>query len=810
MNFIGTRHLLAMLVVTGAAASALAAAGVSSQQSTTAPGDLGRIAGEPASVVEVILRDADELDRLVATGVDLDHWVERSGDAIRVRAVVTPSEAATLLAKGFQLGRVAVGPGESADRLEERDATLSTQVAENEAFAAMVAAGEASDVRILRADYYTSAEGAFLSVEAKWAEGGTSASPLTVERDSGPGTDFGTGGSQEISRFVDADVYLYHRGAAPVSPRPSRVRIVSPTGGVAEATVSDWLPLPGDPPADGAYLTDFVTRYLTPAELYERIQHLATDYPALAEVVELPYRSNGYRRRAQALLGTANPSRVGVDSQAWGHEGGNNITIAVLNPGVASSPLTVSVTGDDITVTLATDSTGVLTSTAAQVVAALNAHPAASALVFAYTFRGNAGTGVVAPAARTILSDFLHAPLTVSRDPHPVYALRIGRFRDGSRPGVLIYAQEHAREWVPPLVTIETAERLLRNYATHGPTRQLLNNLDIWIAPSLNPDGSHYSFYDFAFQRRSMTRHCAVTDSFDAFARNAWGVDNNRNYDLYSLFDGYSGASTSCTSDVFAGPSELSEPENRNLDWMASAHPHIRFAMNLHSSGNFLMWSPGSYATPGRITAPRPTLEEESFYWGASVRILTAVKAHRGTTVTPARTGPIADVLYSAAGNSSDMLWYKYRIFTWNAEIGSEFQPPFTAADPTAASAHQETLEFANGMIELLRTAYDFGRDRVRPESVLHVNPSPTPGMVELTFTVSEPAAVFYTLDGTVPTYASSLYGIGGIREAGERLTVPSGTTVHWFSVDSAGNVERNYRPDGTGRNYQRAVATQP
>ena len=124
------------------------------------------------------------------------------------------------------------------------------------------------------------------------------------------------------------------------------------------------------------------------------------------------------------------------------------------------------------------------------------------------------------------------------------------------------------------------------------------------------------------------------------------------------------------------GPFEMSEPENRNLDWLA-ARPNMKFAMNLHSSGNYFMWSPGAYSLPGRVSAPRPTLEQESFFWGASQRILTAIKAHRGMSVTPAQTGPISDVLYSAAGNSGDMLWYKYGIYAWNFEVGTSFQPPF-------------------------------------------------------------------------------------------------------------------------------------
>ena len=938
-----TVTVVAVLVATAAAGTATAE---QEEPPPPAPEPFAD-ATEEVSVVEVHLAGSDELDRLVGTGVDLDHNVDRTAEGIVAHAVVTPSEAAALEADGFRLGAVVFGPDDSMARVAEREATIAEHVAENEEFAAAAASEgtpvDVSDVRIIRADYFTSFGEQFLSVEAKWANGQTSDEDLTVERDSGRGTAFGSGGTDDIGRFVDAGVYLYHRGQDEVDVRPHRIRIVSPTGDVAIAKVRHWLPPEGGGNG-GPYLKDFVTSYMTPTDVYDRIHQLAAEFPDLAEVVELPYRTNGYRRVAQALLdppgnrlvvdppsaaagaygfagpagggpglpasglsgsfalvndgsdaptlgcgslvgfpagsiavvdrgtcpfvdktrnaqaagaiavvvvnnvpgapispataagitipaimvsldngaliksslpatGTlipgvpiSNAGRVGVDSKAWGHEGGNDITIATVNPGQADSPLTVTVTGNDITVGLATNSAGATVSTAAHVVNAINAHPAAAQLVSAYTYRGSSGTGVAPASPRRNLSDFLSAPGTVSRDPHPVYAIRIGTHRDGSRTGVLAYAQEHAREWVPPLVAVETAERLLRNYAHDLETKRVLDNLDIWIAPSINPDGGHYSFYDFSSQRKNMTRHCPVTDDFDLNGRNDWGVDNNRNYTEFSLFDGYFGASTDCTDDVFAGPSELSEPENKNLDWLAS-RPNMTFAMNLHSSGNFFMWSPGSYRVPGRISAPRPTLEEESFFWGASARILTAIKEHRGLSVTPARTGPISDVLYSAAGNSGDMLWYKYGIYAWNFEVGTQFQPPWEGDEIDDASAHQESQEFANGLVELMSVAYDYIRDHHLPRSRMEVSASSTPGMVTVTFDVSEPAAVFYTLDGSAPTYSSTLYASAGIREGGERLTIPEGTRVHWFSVDSAGNVERNYVPDGTGTNYNKATA---
>ncbi|MCX4472567.1 M14 family metallopeptidase [Micromonospora sp. NBC_01655] len=789
---------VALLLLAGPATAVTAAPPTADEG---APAVLERFADEQADVVEVTVADSAQLDELVATGVDLDHHVTRVEQGIVVHAVVTPTEVAALKRMGYRVGGVLYDSADSAQRVAEREATIAAHRAENQAYSATLAqTATVSDVKIIRADYYTSGANQVLSVEAKWAQGQTSTSTLTVARDSGPGTEIGSGGTQTINRFVDAGVYLYHRGAASVTTRPHRIQITSPTGDVAVVEVKEWLPIPETNPEGPGYQKDFVTSYLTPTELYARIKQLAAEFPQLAEVVELPYKTNGYRRKAQVVLGAANANRVAVDSLAWGHEGGNDISVELADPGAADRPLSVTVTDKAIRVALATDAAGAVTSTAAEVAAALNAQ--AGALVKAYTYRGEAGAGVVAPAVRTPLSDNLKAPAGVSRDPHPVYAIRIGKYRDGSRTGVLAYAQEHAREWVPPLVTIETAERLLRNHATDENTKQLLRTLDIWIVPSINPDGGHYSFYDYASQRRNMTNHCAPGGATDALARNSWGVDNNRNYTEYSLFDGYSGASPSCTSDTYAGPSELSEPENKNVDWLAQ-RPNMKFSMNLHSSGNYFMWSPGAYATPGRLSAPRPTLAEESFFWGASSRILTAIKRHRNMAVTPARTGPISDVLYSAAGNSGDMLWYKYGIYAWNFEVGTSFQP-------TWDEAHQEALEFSNGLVELMRVARDFDKDKHRPTSTLSVAPGDTPGTVSVRFDVSEPAAVFYTLDGGRPSYTSTLYASAGIREGAETLTVPVGTKIHWFSVDAAGNVEKNYRPDGDSKNFNRGWATLP
>ncbi len=67
--------------------------------------------------------------------------------------------------------------------------------------------------------------------------------------------------------------------------------------------------------------------------------------------------------------------------------------------------------GNAITVHAATDAAGAVTSTAAQVVDAINATKGVAALVTASKYRTNAGAGVVvAQTTASALSDWLKAP----------------------------------------------------------------------------------------------------------------------------------------------------------------------------------------------------------------------------------------------------------------------------------------------------------------------------------------------------------------------------------------------------------------
>jgi hypothetical protein len=737
-----------------------------------------------------------------------DHYLRENADgSVTVTVFGSEDELSALDAAGYELGRTIEGPNTWRARVAARQQAVR---AEDRAETAALDEGvgvqsHEDEIVVLRVDYFENYAGRFLSVEAKDRLGGSTPTgatytgpTLSLSWNTGPGTPIAsTPRTMNVNIDPDTtpDTYIQHRelvrigDAGSTTPAaPTRIRIGSSTGALIEADVDVWLG-GGLPPMTSGFLKDFTTRYMDPTEVYARFNDLAAEFPNIAELITLPYRTNGYQRRAQAIMAGASPpgsslfdpttqgQAVVLTSRAWGHEGGNDLTAEFRNPGVANAPLTVSVNGNDILVSLATDGSAALSSTASQVASAINADPVARTLVVAVTYRGNVGAGIVQSREKVNLSDFLSTPMNahVPRGPFEYSVMRIGKVRDGSKVGVFLYCQQHAREWATPLTCLETAEQLLRNYAIDPRTRELVDNLDIFILPSSNPDGAHYSMHNFNFQRRNMTNWCVEggEESDDASAagfwaprinpgtglpyvnsdpasRNAWGVDLNRNNTFGTIFDGYIGASYSCTSDVFAGPGEASEPEIRNELWVADTFDNIKFSNNIHSFGGYFMWAPGTYLPDrGEGDAVHANIGVEKYFFEAGDRILNRIKEHRNTVILPERTGPVADVLYSAAGNSADEHWYNRGAIAYSFETGADRYVDTSLSAASAAGATAIRLANRNGFGEGDRIRIDSGtaNEEVRiVASVAAQNPpSPNPNVF-----LTEPLSLAHPADALV------------------------------------------------------------
>ncbi|BCJ50668.1 hypothetical protein Asp14428_21430 [Actinoplanes sp. NBRC 14428] len=519
----------------------------------------------------------------------------------------------------------------------------------------------------------------------------------------------GSTGSYPLLRFEDSGEYQYHYALPqPVPAKPVQIIARSSLGGTSRAVTPASWPGATPPPLPSGYQKDFVDAYLTPTDISARIKRLARQYRGLVDVLDLPHRTQGYRRTAVAYLGDPAAAAVVVESVRFGDQGMNGVQVRTVDPGAPDQPLSAAYRDRVLTVRLGTDAGGKVTSTTGDVAAII-------ADRFPQRFRAFAedgSAGLPMPVAGPVRLDDGLKGTEVPRKPWTVQALRIGKVRDGSRIGVLAYSQEHAREWATPMVTLEFAERLLANYATDAATRELLDSVDVFVVPTVNPDGANYSFNDFNFQRKNLVNHCTGT-SRDPRYRDSWGVDVNRNYAVGSYFDGYVGGSANCLSGVYSGTGELSEAESGNVVDLATAHPNIAFAMNVHSYGGYFMWPPGAYKADGRVTLPRPSIDEAAFFQDSARRIVGAIATERGTVTWPSYTGPVADVLYSAAGNSADQLYYELGINAWDFEVGNDrwnaatqqwegvgFQPPFD-------EAHAEAQEYAGGLLELVRIAHE-------------------------------------------------------------------------------------------------------
>ncbi|MGH3073120.1 MAG: M14 family metallopeptidase [Gaiellaceae bacterium] len=756
-----------------------------------------------------------------------DHYLRHDANGgVTVTVFGDAEELDALEAAGYSVGRTIEGPATWRDRAADWQADVT---AEKAAEAAALAEGSAEvaprgDIVVLRVDYFENYAGRFLSVEAKDGTRGsaTTGASLALSWNTGAGTAIDQGPrtmNVNIDPDTTPDTYIEHRilvkvGEANTSTpaAPTRIRIGSSLGAFVEADVATWLG-GGLPPMSSNFLSNFTTRYLDPTELYTRFRELAAEFPDLTTIIPLPNKTNGYQRRAQALMaGLTSPTFTGnlgsttatqaviLTSRAWGHEGGNDLTAEFVNPGVANSPLAVSFTGNDLSVSLATDATGALSSTAAQVAAAINANSDAFAKLVAQTYRGNAGAGIAQSRTKGNLSDFLETATNahVERGPFEYFVLRIGKNRPGEsadqgihdrRVGVFLYCQQHAREWATPLTCLETAEQLLRNYGIDKTTRKLVEELDIFILPSSNPDGSHYSMHNFNFQRRTMTNWCMFgggeTDDpnapnfwtgrpnpitgtpfvfNDSAARNAWGVDMNRNNTFGTLFDGYIGASTSCVSDVFAGPFEASEPEIQNELWIADTFENIKFSNNIHSFGGYFMWAPGTYLPDrGEGQAVHANIGVEKYFFEAGDRILNRIKEVRNTAILPERTGPIADVLYSAAGNSADEHWYNRDVIAYSFETGADRfggleQTTVSVAAPAGATGMRVGNRNLFGPLEKVTIDPGLATEETRTvESVASPNtPSPSPNLF-----FAEPLQFAHAVGAVVRGQDLSQIGVG-------------------------------------------------
>jgi carboxypeptidase T len=223
---------------------------------------------------------------------------------------------------------------------------------------------------------------------------------------------------------------------------------------------------------------------------------------------------------------------------------------------------------------------------------------------------------------------------------------------DEAEPEVLYDANHHAREHL----TLEMALYLLNmytsNYATDTRVRNVVNSREIWIIPSVNPDGAEYDVATGSYRSWRKNRQPNSGSSYI-------GTDLNRNYGYRWGCCG--GSSGSPSSDTYRGPSAFSAPETQVIRNFVQSRvvggvQQIKAAIDFHSYSELVLW-PFGHTTAN--TGTGMTADQQNTF-ATLGRQMAATNGYR-----PQQSSD----LYITDGDSLDWLWGTQGIFAFTFEL---------------------------------------------------------------------------------------------------------------------------------------------
>ena len=339
------------------------------------------------------------------------------------------------------------------------------------------------------------------------------------------------------------------------------------------------------------------------------------------------------------------------------------------------------------------------------------------------------------------------------------HAVRIRGGPRARRHGLLFIGGQHAREWGSSDILVSLVDRLLAAYSgntvltflgksyTAAEIQAIVQNVDVFVYPDVNPDGKHYSQTTFAMWRRNR-RPIPNTGTV--------GVDVNRNYDILwdykryldpVMYDGNALNGEVVVTDVpgvdvYHGTAPFSEVEAQNVRWLLDVYPQIRYFVDVHSYSQLLYYPWGD--DQNQAAAPDQTFTNAAYDGqrgpvggtygefmraqdharmdGTAQRMNGALNAVRGKSYAVGQSY----LLYPTCGASTCYAFSRHiadsaktKVDAFLIEWGTTFQPTY---DTEMVNIIQDVgaalteLCLAADRIPILRVAparLDFGRLRV-------------------------------------------------------------------------------------------------
>ncbi|MEV4811053.1 M14 family zinc carboxypeptidase [Micromonospora avicenniae] len=251
---------------------------------------------------------------------------------------------------------------------------------------------------------------------------------------------------------------------------------------------------------------------------------------------------------------------------------------------------------------------------------------------------------------------------------------------DENEPEILFNAQQHAREHLTVEMAIYLLNLFTDGYGSDSRITNIVNGREIWIVPTVNPDGSEYDIATGSYRSWRKNRQPNSGSS-------AIGTDLNRNWGYQWGCCGGSSGSTS--SETYRGPSAFSAPETQALRNFVNSRvvggvQQIKANIDFHTYSQLVLWPYGytTANTPSGMTADQYN---------------TFATIGQQMAATNSYTPEQSSDLYIADGTSIDWMWAAHGIWAYTFEMypgsagGGGFYPPDEVI-PAQTSRNREAV----------------------------------------------------------------------------------------------------------------------
>jgi hypothetical protein len=238
-----------------------------------------------------------------------------------------------------------------------------------------------------------------------------------------------------------------------------------------------------------------------------------------------------------------------------------------------------------------------------------------------------------------------------------------------NRPAFVIQANQHAREWVTIHSAMYIIDRFCETYATDPQIAGIVNGIDFYIIPTLNPDGYEYSRTTNSQWRKNRR---------DILTSTCFGVDLNRNWGFQWGFDN-EGSSGSACQETYRGTAAWSEPELAGVKSLVDSlagEGRMEVHWDIHANAGMILSPWGYTINPPAALPLMNTL-------GAIIQT-----GMRSVINSPYPYGQGSVILYLNNGNTRDYSYGVHGAQAWTIEMeGPSFQPPVSALLNTCREA---------------------------------------------------------------------------------------------------------------------------